>query len=347
MTKKLLLFAVLFNLVLSANAQVEQVVYSYPEVDFIFMDGTTLYYSNSDEEIRYIDITQEDPTSILFNSTLDGPAGFEKKDGFLYVAEFFFGRIMKFDLSETNPSPIFVTSAGSSPNNLKFVGDKLYYTDNNGDQVLSYDLSDEINPVQDLGYVNNCVGIDYKDGYLYVSTGNQGGIQRLDLSDTNAEWEEIISGLGWILGIEFLGDELYIASVSGDSVIKVDITANPLVAVEVVGGLDNPNDIAFDGDIMYIAEDNFISRVDLSTLSIGEFNPINPISIVPNPAQDVISISNVRENTDYEIFDIRGRSLKKGQVFPNSNSVDVSTLSKGHYIISLNNGFVTKKLIKN
>ena len=68
------------------------------------------------------------------------------------------------------------------------------------------------------------------------------------------------------------------------------------------------------------------------------------MSIYPNPATDLISISGVDNIKSIKVYSILG-SLEK-EVF-NTNQIDISELSSGIHLIKVDNGTVfTKKIIK-
>lgn len=66
-------------------------------------------------------------------------------------------------------------------------------------------------------------------------------------------------------------------------------------------------------------------------------------NVYPNPAKSFIKISGLENSTDYEIFSIDGKLIKKGKANPNSE-INISTLVKGTYILKFNNQSV--KIIK-
>nr|WP_295706848.1 T9SS type A sorting domain-containing protein [uncultured Lacinutrix sp.] len=82
-------------------------------------------------------------------------------------------------------------------------------------------------------------------------------------------------------------------------------------------------------------------------LSVNEFSK-DTFKIYPNPVQgNLLTIEN-KQNTTYEIYNVLGKKVLKGNITPSDNKVNVSNLSKGVYILKLQskNGTVTKKLIK-
>lgn len=72
-----------------------------------------------------------------------------------------------------------------------------------------------------------------------------------------------------------------------------------------------------------------------STLDIPEEN----IHIYPNPAQNILYIESANV-PEYQIFDVDGRCLLKGE----NSSIDVSMLKTGTYLLLINNQ--TFKFIK-
>jgi hypothetical protein len=75
------------------------------------------------------------------------------------------------------------------------------------------------------------------------------------------------------------------------------------------------------------------------------------ISIVPNPVREKLMISmknKISRATTYTIIDTKGVVLREKQLTTNPQSIDVSDLNKGFYIIKINNAGVisTQKFIK-
>lgn len=67
------------------------------------------------------------------------------------------------------------------------------------------------------------------------------------------------------------------------------------------------------------------------------------MNVFPNPAKSFIKISNVNKPTDYEIYSVDGKLIKKGTANPDSE-INISSLVKGIYMLKFNNQSV--KIIK-
>ncbi|MEW5676880.1 T9SS type A sorting domain-containing protein [Flavobacterium enshiense] len=104
------------------------------------------------------------------------------------------------------------------------------------------------------------------------------------------------------------------------------------------------SDIYFDYNVPIVT--NTVTT-QISVLSTSNFLK-NNFSVYPNPATNYITIEN-KESLDfeYEILDVNGKQLVKG-TNADSRQVDVSSLQKGFYFISIkaNQGKSVYKLIK-
>ena len=330
----------------SSFSQVTDVVTGLNESKRLLLVDDVLYFSQAND-ISYISITETDPMPTVLISNLNNPVGMEIKDNFLYIAHWGDGDVIKVDLNDLTPSVIDVTFFGNTPNMLKFNGNDLYFTDNNGHRIYKYDTTSS-SPTAEI-FLNtpdnsSPIGIDIKDGVLYYNQALLGNILKLDLNNPNGTPTEVISGLNRPIGMEFKGDDLYVVIPDDGKVVKIDVTQSPSVIEEVVIDLNLPQDITFDGNVMYVCELNKILKIDLS-LSIDEFST-NDIVLYPNPVKNHLNISNLKSDLKFTINDVNGRILKKGTVSPNSK-IDVSFLSQGYYFITFNGvSKVTKKFIK-
>lgn len=85
-----------------------------------------------------------------------------------------------------------------------------------------------------------------------------------------------------------------------------------------------------------IAMDAFI---DKSTLSVPNFNEnTNMILVYPNPALNelILTSKDIAQRT-FNIYDLTGRLVSNGIIFGPQNSVDISELSSGIYLLKITN----------
>jgi endonuclease I/chitodextrinase len=86
-----------------------------------------------------------------------------------------------------------------------------------------------------------------------------------------------------------------------------------------------------------------------STLSVKDNRLLNPLKIYPNPTNGDKIYFNLTQNLEVAIYTILGKLIQTESLNPNTNSMDISNLPKGMYIVKMNteNEFITKKIIKN
>jgi len=119
-----------------------------------------------------------------------------------------------------------------------------------------------------------------------------------------------------------------------DYVVNPD--AVPTTEVNIAGLIGQFNDT-------YQITPRFAADIDIA-LSIEE-NTINGLSIYPNPAQDVVTISTASNiEKEVSIFDITGKLVLRTMTV---NTINVQTLETGIYLMTINenNTTATAKLI--
>lgn len=79
---------------------------------------------------------------------------------------------------------------------------------------------------------------------------------------------------------------------------------------------------------------------------IGLMEGKEEISIFPNPASDVIQVTNLEDEKQYKVIDlITGRTIKTGSVSQNQNKISIGDIPKGMYLLQLNENII--KFVKN
>jgi hypothetical protein len=311
----------------------------------LIIDNDILYYS-LDSEIYYFNVNDPNPLPILLIDNINNPSGMEVKDGFLYVARFFTGDIIKLDLSDPNPSPINVTFYGETPNMMEFDGDDLYFTDTNGNRIYKYDNTSGAPPAENfLNTSSGLVGIEVKDNFLYYTLLLPPRILKIALNDPQGTSTEVVSGLNLPLGIEFNGDELYIADRNDNRVVKINVNDNPPILDEIINDISAPEDISLNNDELYIINANALLKINLS-LGLTEHDLLD-IKFYPNPTEDYLRISNLTSSYEYYLSDNNGRILLQGELSPQYNIIDVSALPSGTYFITIKGDILTtEKFLK-
>jgi len=81
-----------------------------------------------------------------------------------------------------------------------------------------------------------------------------------------------------------------------------------------------------------------------STASVEDQNQLN-VSIYPNPTSDIVNIEGNYSQLKVVVYDILGKQVIKESI---TNSIDISQLEKGVYILQLSDGakLTTQRIIK-
>jgi len=91
--------------------------------------------------------------------------------------------------------------------------------------------------------------------------------------------------------------------------------------------------------------DNIVLEVVASTLSIDPDNELNNIAIYPNPTSGILNINNTNTVSQIDIYSVLGKKIKTFTLSVGNNSIDVSDLKNGIYMLSINKNLY--KFIKN
>ena len=106
---------------------------------------------------------------------------------------------------------------------------------------------------------------------------------------------------------------------------------------------DNDGDLDI-ASISYLLDDVFIFKNDLFTLSTTEFKT-NSISIYPNPTSNTLHIKTTNQYPfDIIVYNVLGKEVIKTTVL--NSTLDVSSLSKGIYLLKLENTDTAFKFVK-
>ena len=95
-----------------------------------------------------------------------------------------------------------------------------------------------------------------------------------------------------------------------------------------------------------------VGEITIGTLGLGNLENYedyeDSIKLYPNPVQNILNIDSEFDG-GYQMYDLNGRYVGKGNILLGENEVDTSLLQSGLYFIKIGNdkGAVIKKVIKN
>jgi hypothetical protein len=92
--------------------------------------------------------------------------------------------------------------------------------------------------------------------------------------------------------------------------------------------------------------DSFTVLSNTCTLSLNENSKVETLNIFPNPSTGEQITLNSSVDGTFELIDLKGSTLKNGNIIKGDNSVDVSLLTSGIYIIQVqsDNEYLTVRI---
>jgi len=103
------------------------------------------------------------------------------------------------------------------------------------------------------------------------------------------------------------------------------------------GLLDNAiNTIAIDtlGN-KWFGTNNGVSELNEGNLGINPVTTENHLILYPNPVQNVLQVNFSGKTGTLEAYEITGKSVLQKEIARNNNSIDVSGLDKGIYLVKV------------
>ncbi|WP_299261395.1 carbohydrate-binding protein [uncultured Aquimarina sp.] len=180
---------------------------------------------------------------------------------------------------------------------------------------------------------------DAGNGNIIVSKGNSNNWTETNLSNSNKP------GKGTQLGT--LNDNFPIGSTKTIPLKTAQISGNKLsLIIEALSG----NDFAFASK-----ENTSAAKPQLVityTTNRSNENNSNDVRVYPNPVVNTINFSSNMEGKIVKVFNVLGVLMKETILEAGQNSIDISSLSSGYYIITVlesgksNKLIISKKIIK-
>ncbi len=208
--------------------------------------------------------------------------------------------------------------------NLKYldcVDNMLTSLDVSNNPLLEYiNISSEgdVYPINDISEID-------LSGNPNINTVIASGVDKINLNNNN-NLQNMVINIGCTYCYDYPSD--YIV---GNVCIEVDNVQ-----------LAQNNQLPYSNWIVNHAYRNINYTDDLDQCSLGTSHFVKKnIIIYPNPAQDFINV-NVRNKTDYSIYNIAGQFLQFGTIDTVDNALDVHNLPSGVYFIKLNNADTIK-----
>jgi hypothetical protein len=203
---------------------------------------------------------------------------------------------------------------------------------NNGDMTFTeFDIQPTNGPVGDL---NNDGFLDIVNQQVFLNSGNANS----HLTVTTVGTESNLNGIGAVVYVTTPNGTYMRQVTAGDGFRYM----NSLNVHFGLGEAETITDVTIhwpSGNIDQFTNVDINSHVVLeeggAPLSTGGADEL-PFLVYPNPARDevFVDVPGGFSKLSFVIFDLTGRMVKQG--ISNANSINVSTLSQGTYILQLN-----------
>ncbi|MGH1387670.1 T9SS type A sorting domain-containing protein [Kordia sp.] len=339
-------------LILSTNifSQTTDVLTGLTQPISLTFKGNILYYAEyngGNGKISMINVnTPIVPIEVIQNT--DWSIGLIFNGGDLYFGQIIDNNLSKIDINNI-PSGVTEIISGIRPYDFALDGNMLYISAYVENKIFKIDISSS-NPtlIEVVGGLSTPYGIALHNDELYISEYDGNRVSKINITESNPTVQEVVTNVMGPSGLCFAGNILFIAEAEGNKVSHINVLANQSSVTETVSNLSEPSGLAIYNDELYITEytGNKISKIGISSiLSTSEVTVQNDrINLFPNPAVNFITIDGLIKLKEYKIFTVTGMKVYDG-LLNASKTIDVSMLSSGIYVLSLENG-IRLKFIK-
>jgi hypothetical protein len=238
-------------------------------------------------------------------------------------------------VSETTPDPDTCTTDTTDSLNLALNGTATQSETLNGAEA-SRAIDDDTNGNFGSGSVTASAA---PDAWWQVDLGNEYNINDINVFNrTNTCCTNRLANFT-VLVIDSNGDTTYSQTITAEP--------NPSVTIKALGAVGQIIRIESNtGITLNIAE---VQVFGDAILGIEDNTKIDKLSVYPNPTSDRINIDYKSSKTaSIKIIDYLGKTILSGTIQNGRNTVDLSNLSSGLYIIKVSDDYetYTRKIIK-
>lgn len=298
-----------------------------------FCDANALYKSN---------LTQTPLTyTTVYNNYLE-TLGFDVYNNYLYGASEGADEIYKIDLSTGIRTTVL--SGLSNPEGVVIIGDHLYYSSVLDSKIYAIDLTAATpSPIPIVDGLAGGAGMYNVGTTIYVADLYGNGIYSFNTADTLPSLTLEVTETS-IVDLIVIGNYVYYINLSNATLSRADLTGNTPNTV-LLSGLGYPVSLDAHGNQLYISDGN----TTLYTYTLPSLNTedvaLNKLYLYPNPTSEYIQLNNLKEATDFSIYDMLGKKVLKGTMLADT-PFQISALENGSYFLKTIDG-QTFKFIKN
>ncbi|MFK5981822.1 MAG: choice-of-anchor B family protein [Flavobacteriaceae bacterium] len=254
-----------------------------------------------------------------------------------------------------------------------YTGHEIYFG-SNANHVEIVDVTDKSNPIQIKSFNYPTTGYTHQnwitEDHKYMLLGDEGDefdfgfntrtvvFDLTDLDNPQLHYEYFGPNSSVDHNLYVVGDKFYLANYSSGLRV-IDISNIDNGGFEEIGYFDTyvPNNNAsyngswnvypfFESGNIVISGDNGFTLVKAPEILAVSDNDFSNFTLFPNPAHNRLTINSKLEPiTQIEIFNVLGQRVKSFTFTSSiSESIDISSLMSGLYLVKINNN-TTKRLI--
>jgi len=312
----------------------------------LFHDVIDTYYNSY---ILKINVDEQNPTPInVASSSNDGFLGnYEVNNNYIFQSFIGSNEIIKKDRITGNISNVCLSCEAKW---IRQHGDYIYYVNENEDIYRTNFIDSDLNDKELVVNIASS-GIKlltfYGDELFFLDNANK-KISKINASNNIVDIVSFTNNGTFTID----GDFLYYIDINDDysesSLLKFDLI-NYDTPIVLSSDFWSSSIVAKDDYLYYmVGAGTGISIYEISleslTLSIETHNNISDVQI-EYTTTNYIKLINLKTSKDYLIYDLSGREVLSGIVFPDGK-IDISKISSGLWVLKLDNSSAFKFIKK-
>ncbi|MDC1062859.1 T9SS type A sorting domain-containing protein [Flavobacteriales bacterium] len=228
-------------------------------------------------------------------------------------------------------SIIVDTGSNCLPNKVTYVDH--YHISQRGDEAFL--ISNKVKLGNGPSAINY---LTYDYSYSGFSSAHDDGF-RIDISnDCGHNWDSIYGAFGADLATTSYQSSVWFPTCDSWQTDTINLSSlgynNDTIMLRFVAINDYGNQFYLDN--ININGDNIVTNKNIKNYSLR---------LYPNPSKGIFSVLSNYHNLDYEIYDLMGKSIKKGKIFKNEKTINLAAEKPGIYLAVFKSSYntITKK----
>lgn len=190
-----------------------------------------------------------------------------------------------------------------------------------------------------------CFGGSYQD-FLNAATKNQhGSIVIAGVTGSNDGDVQGFKGLydAWVISIDSAGTLQWQGCYGDFTYDWGSSIASTSDGGYVIGGQTLYSSTSLSGN--HGAEDTWVFKIKANPSGIEEVTSTGFVKVYPNPASKELYV-NVKNQSNYTLYDLQGQKISQGLLKMGQNSLDVSQLSIGMYLLKTSDQWAKFQVVR-